>query len=317
MFFRTYAFSQIPAPPIATQPRRLAASRGPDGVAVISRWPLVGAAVVLLSLGAHANERLVATGGVTQIEGAGGGGLVPWALVTGYGTRDQIGGSAFATDVNVQGFRLRSYGAAVGLYDRVEVSVAKHTFSLGDTVPGQNIHQDVAGIKLKLSGDAVFDQDTPWPQWSIGIQQKHNLDFGLVPKSIGAKSASGTDIYVSATKLYLAGVAGRNLLLNGTLRATKANQFGILGFGGDKNARYRVQAEASVAVLLKDNVAVGVEFRQKPDNLSAFKEENSWDVFAAWFPHKNVSITAAYLDLGNIANKPKQHGPYVSLQGSF
>ena len=32
--------------------------------------------------------KLTATGGVSQLEGAGGGGLTPWALITGYGTRD-------------------------------------------------------------------------------------------------------------------------------------------------------------------------------------------------------------------------------------
>jgi hypothetical protein len=45
-----------------------------------------------------------------------------------------------------------------------------------------------------------------------------------VPKAIGAKSSSGVDYYLAA-------VASINLLLNGTLIATKENQFGILGFG--------------------------------------------------------------------------------------
>ena len=41
---------------------------------------------------AHAQDRvpergkLIATAGLIQIEGAGGGGLAPWALITGYGT---------------------------------------------------------------------------------------------------------------------------------------------------------------------------------------------------------------------------------------
>jgi len=46
---------------------------------------------------AIAGDRLLATGGVAQIEGAAGGGLTPWALITGYGTDAQIGGSAFYT----------------------------------------------------------------------------------------------------------------------------------------------------------------------------------------------------------------------------
>ena len=44
-----------------------------------------------------AGERLLATGGVMQIEGSAGGGLTPWALIAGYGTREEIGASAFYT----------------------------------------------------------------------------------------------------------------------------------------------------------------------------------------------------------------------------
>ena len=35
--------------------------------------------------------KLLLTGGVTQVEGAAGGGLAPWAVIGGQGTRDQVG----------------------------------------------------------------------------------------------------------------------------------------------------------------------------------------------------------------------------------
>lgn len=60
--------------------------------------------------------KLLATAGVSQIEGAGGGGLVPWALITGYGTRDAVGGNAHYSYVHTSSFDLHSGGAAVGLY---------------------------------------------------------------------------------------------------------------------------------------------------------------------------------------------------------
>ena len=286
-----------------------------------SKHILGHAAIVLLTLlsaaAASAGERLVATGGLTQVEGAAGGGLVPWALIAGYGTRNEVGASAFVTRVKTQGFRLDSTGVAIGVKDRLELSLARHRFDLGDTVAGESIAQDVVGIKLKLSGDAVFDQDSPWPQLSIGMQHKRNRDFALVPQQLGARSDIGTDYYLSATKLYLAGFAGRNVLLNATVRATKANQLGLLGFGGDLNERYQPQAEASVALLLTDNFAIGSEYRQKPNNLSAFRESDFWNIFAAWYLRKEVSITAAYANLGSIANKPDQQGLYLSLQGAF
>jgi hypothetical protein len=43
--------------------------------------------------------RLLATGGVSQVEGTGGGGLANWALITGYGTRDGVGANLHYTGV--------------------------------------------------------------------------------------------------------------------------------------------------------------------------------------------------------------------------
>ena len=45
--------------------------------------------------------KLLLTGGVSTVEGAAGGGLVPWALIGGYGTRDQVGGNVFVTRVTL------------------------------------------------------------------------------------------------------------------------------------------------------------------------------------------------------------------------
>ncbi|HSP00751.1 MAG TPA: DUF3034 family protein, partial [Thioalkalivibrio sp.] len=110
---------------------------------------------------------------------------------------------------------------------------------------------------------------------------------------------------------------GRSLLLNGTLRATRANQIGLLGFGGDDNNSHELVAELSAALFLDRNTAIGVEYRQKPDNLSAVKEDDWTDVFIAWFPGKHVSLVGAYTQLGSVAGLKRQSGPYLSLQASF
>ena len=264
----------------------------------------------------EAGGRLLATGGVTQIEGAGGGGLVPWALITGYGTRDQIGVTAFYTQADPSDFRLHSAGIAVGIHDRLEISLAQQRLGLGSTVPGQSINQNLVGVKLKVLGDAVFDQDRWWPQVAVGAIFKHNED-GAVPRLLGAKRDADADFYLSATKVYLAAVFGRNLLLNATVRATRANQLGLLGFGGDKNDHYQAMAEVSGGVILCDKVLLGAEYRQKPDNLSAFQEQDVHDFFIAFVPNKRISITAAYVDLGQIADKLNQEAIYVSVQVAF
>ncbi len=264
-----------------------------------------------------AGNRLLATGGVMQVEGAAGGGLVPWAFIAGLGTRDQVGVSAFCTRVEPDDFRLTSCGLGVGVFDRLEVSFARQKFDLGTTVAGESIRQDIFGVKYKLLGDAVYDQDSWVPQVAFGLQYKKNEDYDFVPALLGAKDDSGIDYYVSATKVYLAGPLGRTWLLNATLRATKGNQLGILGFGGDRDDGYRFEPEVSAAVFLHDHLVLGAEYRAKPDNLSVFKEDDFWDGFVAWIPHKSVSLTLAYADLGNIADKADQRGLYASVQVSY
>ena len=262
--------------------------------------------------------KLLLTGGVTQVEGSAGGGLAPWAVIGGYGTRDQIGANAYYTRVDVSDYTLQSHGALVGIHDRVELSVSRQAFdteAVGAALglgQGFTIRQDTYGVKVKVAGDAVLEQDTWMPQVAIGVQYKRNDQPGLLG-AIGARSAHGTDVYVSATKLYLA----QSLLLNATVRFTKANQFGILGFGGDRHDGYTPQFEGSVAYLLNRNLAIGAEYRTKPDNLDIAHENDAWDAFVAWAPAKHVSLTVAYVDLGNIVIRDNQRGWYASLQVGF
>jgi hypothetical protein len=278
-------------------------------------WIAAVCVAALASGPAVAEGRLLATGGIMEIEGSGGGGLTPWALITGLGTEDQLGASAYCTRVNPQNFALESCGVAAGIANRLELSAARQHFDLGTTVPGHTISQTIVGAKLRILGDAIFDQDRWWPQLAAGLQWKHNSDFDLVPKALGARHADGVDYYLAATKLWLAGPFGLAWLTDLTLRETEANQMGLLGFGGDLGG-YHLEAEGSLGVFLADNLVLGGEYRQKPNNLSVFREQDYKDAFLTWFPIKYVSITAAWAFLGNIANQPSQQGAYISLQVS-
>ncbi|HEX5793839.1 MAG TPA: DUF3034 family protein, partial [Rheinheimera sp.] len=147
-------------------------------------------------------------------------------------------------------------------------------------------------------------------------QYKKHRDFAL-PHSVGARDDSGVDFYLAASKVLFDQVAGRNLLLNATLRATKANQTGLLGFGNADNNDYQLMFETSAAILLNYNLAVGAEFKQKPNEL-AFANEQHWrDIFVAWFVNKNLSLTAGYVDLGSIAGFASQQGYYLSVEGAW
>lgn len=262
--------------------------------------------------------KLIATAGLIQIEGAGGGGLAPWALITGYGTRDAVGANVHGTVVRVTNFTLSTLGVAVGLYDRVELSYARQFFDTGGTGRalglggGYQFSQDVFGAKLRLFGDGILDQDSWLPQVAVGLQYKVN-NRGDVLRAIGAKSDQGADFYVAATKLFLA----QSLLLNATVRMTRANQTGILGFGGDRSNAYHPEFEGSAALLLSRHWAVGGEYRTKPDNLRFARESDWYDLFVTWLPAKWASVTLAYVDLGSIATRKHQEGVYASLQLGF
>ena len=267
--------------------------------------------------------KLTATGGVSQIEGAGGGGLTPWALITGYGSRDSYGGNVHLTTLHTPDYSLKTAGVAVGMADRFEVSLASQQFK-GSKAPLDklDLKVDTLGIKLKLAGDAVYNQDQVMPQIAVGAMFKRTHGVGGLSalgvtnvKQLGATSDHGIDSYVAATKIFL----DQSLLLNLTLRASKANQFGLLGYGGDQNDRYRPLLEGSVAYLINRRTVAGVEYRMKPHNLGVDKEKDAYDAFIAYFPTKNLSITAAYVGLGDITvfNPKRQNGYYLSLQAGF
>ena len=262
--------------------------------------------------------KLLLTGGVSTIEGSGGGGLATWATTTGYGAEDGIGANAHVTFVDLPDYEFRSAGVAVGLWDRVELSVARQEFDTGDTGAllglgsGFTFTQDIVGVKVRLMGDAVYGQDSWLPQIAVGAQYKTN-DQGAVIAAVGGQDDEGTDFYIAATKLFLA----QSLLVSGTVRWTNANQTGLLGYGGDLDNDRSAQFEGSVGWLLSRNLVVGAEYRTKPDNLS-FAEEDDWfDIYAAYALNKHLSVTAAWTDLGSIATFEDQRGLYLSLQAGF
>jgi len=300
------------------------------------------------ALAEHAiSNKLLLTGGVSQVEGAAGGGLTPWAVIGGYGTNNEIGANVHYTYAKTGDYKLDTYGVTVGFYDRFELSIAEQKFDVSnlrnkvssglgaDVIGRDNITQTIIGAKVRVLGEAILDTDTWVPQVAVGVQYKKNHDGDFVKSAVvGAEDDHGVDFYISATKLLL----DKNVLLNSSLRFTKANQFGLLGFGGSRHDSYQPELELSAAYLISKNLAIGAEYRMKPDNLRSpandalfgganvvdLKEDDAFDVFVAYAPTKHVSLTAAYVNLGNIATVKavgadygRQEGVYLSAQFGF
>lgn len=258
--------------------------------------------------------KLLLTRGISNLEGAGGGALTPWALITGNETDRGIGASAHYDSVTLSDFEITSVGAAVGLYDRLELSYSRMTFDtqeagialgLGE---GFEFAQDVWGAKLRLAGDAVYGQDEWLPQIAVGAEFKSSNRDGLV-QALGAEDHQGVDVYASATKLFLS----ESLLANATLRYTKAHQTGLLGFGEDAS----LQPEFSLGYMLSRRLVVGGEYRFKPDELAFAQEDDFFDIFGAYAVNENLTLTAGYADLGSVALFDEQRGLYLSAQIGF
>ena len=269
--------------------------------------------------------KLLLTGGVGSIDGAAGGGLSPWALIGSYAAEGQSGVGAHLSSVQSRDYGLNIAALTLAWDDRIELSLAHQDFDTRATgtalgLPGLRLRQDIVGAKWRVAGDAVLDSDRWMPQIALGVEAKR-LDAGALAATLTALGArrDGVDVYLSATKLLLP----QAVLINATLRATRANQNGLLGFGASGHAQHRLLPEISVAWLLNRQLALGAEWRAKPDNLNpsalgaGLKEDDWRDIFVAWAPNKQWSVTAAWVDLGRIvpAVQPRaQRAAYLSLQ---
>lgn len=261
-------------------------------------------------------DKLVLTNGVSTVEGASGGGIATWSTIAGREADRGIGISGHATLVELPDFGLQSHGVSIGIANRVELSYARQNFDTRDVGAalglgrGYKLNQDIYAAKVRLFGDLVYGPAL-LPQVSAGVQYKRNLDRP-VALAVGAADSDGIDFTLSATKLFLA----RSVLINTTARLTKGNQLGLLGFGGPDGRGRSLEFEGSAAYQLSRRAVVGVEARTKPDNLG-LGEDHWLDLFGAYAVTDNVTVTAAYVDLGSIATFENQRGAFLSVQAAI
>lgn len=255
-----------------------------------SRW-IKSAAFAALSLfstgswaGMYNDGKVFLTGGVFTVDGAGGGGAVPWATITGYESRDGINGGAGFTYVRLPNYDINWIGGSIGFYDRFELSYVNTKLTtdlsnvntvamvadvlglagnLGLSPNGSKLHMDTYGAKLRLFGDAVYTSDSFIPQTAIGFLYKKNTTPEFV-RTLNADKSKDWEAYMAFTKVFFR----YSTLVNVTVRYTAANQIGLTGFGGcdqghsncDSDKEFR--GEASIAYLLQKNFAIGGEYQQ-------------------------------------------------------
>ncbi len=273
---------------------------------------------------------LAATGAqaaVTNIDGQAGGGIVPWALLS-------SGPTVAYTHITTQNLNVDSLAVNTSFANRVEVSYARNMLNVNGTnatavggLVGANSTDNVDnfGIKVKLN-----DMGDSMPQFAIGAVYKKvsgNLYDNVLKPALGVNN-SGTDIYAAASKILN---MGKTVLLNGVIRATKADELGLLGFGGGVTAGapsgYKLVPEVSAEVFAASNVVVGAEYRKMPNFSVAgatdgvLHPNSAYDFHVVYVANKTFTLTAAYANLGEVApaatNTNRQNGLFLQGQVNF
>lgn len=269
---------------------------------LLSLWSIVVAA---------ADGRLRGSGGLISIDGAAGGGLVPWAVIAGHNERGEWDVVASASVVDAGDFDLRSGAVAIGWSNRAELSLARISLGLDalvarGAVPDARFDSDIIGAKLRLGGDLIYGSA---PQFALGMQWRRSRDPGLPGTT---QDDAGVDVYLAASKLLIDGLAGRRTLASLTLRSTTAQQLGLVGFSDQRT----LTLEGSLAVFVHSDWLIGAEYRSKPDCSPLAREDDWADLFVAWLPSRHWHLAFGYVDLGSIGGLAGQRGYYLGVTGS-
>ncbi|WP_298136626.1 DUF3034 family protein [Acidiferrobacter sp.] len=301
--------------------------------------PLIAATALMASQAAMALP--------IMIEGAGGGGLNPWALIANGSSKHIVTPAVFGTFGTTPEYDLYSAGVNLSISKYAEVyythqymglpesmtatldSGVKSGFLPTDVTNLNSVEQDIIGGKLQVyHGSGLIP--------AIAVGMNYHMTSAPLPLALTAH-ANGADYYVTGTGIYP--LLGSHIVLNADLYITRSNYLGLLGQGGADHRSYSAQGGASVGYFVAKDVVVGAEWRSFPgNNLAAaqaylatqmadpgvdMKQSDWYDGFIAYMPNPKFSVVAAILDLGNMANIPpdsnnaNQNGFYVSMNAAF
>ncbi|WP_096893870.1 DUF3034 family protein [Candidatus Scalindua japonica] len=204
------------------------------------------------------------------------------------------------------------------LWGRFELGYALNHFGLGklpediETATGVNTIEDSVYLhnfnaRLQLLQEGEFKKS--WmPALTLGIHYKKNEDTSVIDKrlggvfsDIGIEDNDGVDVTLYASKMITS--LSRPLMLNAGIRSTEAAQIGLFGFTDER----RTVFEGNFGVLVLDNLVIGGEYRQKPDEFDAIsglveEEDDWWDGFITYIASDNLTMSVAFANFGDVFN---------------
>lgn len=256
-----------------------------------------------------------------SIEGYGGILITGSAYLVNPSENDGMFGlpSMGATYINLgNGRHLEAYTLSETIGGRVELGYGFNRLDIGDlgadiiTATTLDIREDAIELhnfnaRALLLKEGDFDQS--WmPAVTLGLHYKYNdtiddIDNRLLGTldGLGIKDNDGVDVTLYASRLFTS--LPRPLMVNVGLRSTKAAQIGLLGFTGDRKTLF----EANFGLLVLDNLVIGGEYRQKPDEYTPIpglieKEDDWWSAFITYVVNDNMTASIAYAHMGDVLN---------------
>ena len=216
------------------------------------------------------------------------------------------------------GRHLEAYTVSETIWGRIELGYALNHLDLGDlprdirAATGINTINDSVymhnfNARLQLMKEGDFKKS--WmPALTLGLHYKKNEDTDIIDSrlggaftSIGIEDNDGVDVTLFASKMIKS--LPRPLMLNAGVRSTEAAQMGLLGFTEDR----RIVFEGNFGVLALDNLVIGGEYRQKPDEYDEItgliaEEDDWWDGYITYIANDHLTMSVAYIHFGDLLN---------------
>lgn len=248
----------------------------------------------------------------TSIEGYGGAAFNPFAYTSGQNKeegKEPLGGLSSKGQFGIWYVNLgdvdvdwTSLGGGLTLGGRLELSGSHEIVAPN----GKNLYKNNYGAKLNLVPENLGGNNAI-PAVSVGAVAKTISDVAE------GSDDDGYDFYGVATKLITQ--TPLPVLLSAGVLSTKAQVTGVFGFNDDSD----VVGFGNIDVLPRADLAIGFEYKQGAE-FDNFKNADYYDIHAAWFASKNLTLIGAYVNAGNDKSTSKVglgDGAVVSAQYAF
>jgi len=260
----------------------------------------------------------------TSIEGNSGLGVTSTAYLANPAKNEQVFGKPSVSAFTLFGREknLQSFTVTENILGKYEIGYAYERFGLGDwpddvkTTAGASVSQHLGLHNLNLRAMVVEEGslDCSWlPAITLGTHFKWNEgqtklddDLGGLLDTLGSDHSRGIEFTAMASKT-IENLLPRPVILSAGVRNSDAIHTGLFGFAGERRTTF----EGSIVTFLTDQLLFCAEYRQKPDLLDQFstggkhlvKAENDWwTLCLGYILNDNTTISAGYVNLGNVAN---------------